>query len=345
MKTLKIIDVSEHQAVINWNAVKHQCDGAILRVGYGSDYPSQDDRYWVNNVTQCELLGIPYGVYLYSYAENIQMAESEIAHVLRCLKGHQPKFPVYYDIETPTSAFLADIIYPIWEKKISAAGYIPGLYTYQYMFNNYNMAKIDCTTLWIAAYGNNDAIAESWEKPKISKNYDGWQFTSTASIVGIGGHVDVSTFYTDFTKARKGQTEVLLIKPIEKIDHAVYRIYHLSSRRHLFTKSITEVKNCVANGWKYEGSNFKWAEAPGVPVYRIVSSLEHFYTSSRTERENLLNYAWKDEGIAWTSPTSGMAVLRSYNDKIGKHMFTTSMHEHNNLIRNGWKDEGIAFYG
>lgn len=344
MKTLKILDVSEHQRVIDWNKVKNQCDGVIIRLGYGSDTTSQDDRYWIRNVTSCETLGIPYGCYLYSYAENLTMAQSEIDHALRLLQGHQPQFPVYYDIETPTAAYIADKIYPIWEHRIQQAGYIPGLYTYQSMFTNYHMEKIECTTLWMASYGNNDSVAEDWEKPKISKTYDGWQYSSTLLVNGISGHVDVSTFYKDFRKDTNGKTQVIVIKPIEEIDHAVYRIYHPGTMRHLFTSSINEVKKNVAFGWKYEGSNFKFADE-GVPVYRIVSSLEHFFTVSRTERENLLMYAWKSEGIGWKSPTSGKAVMRSYNPRIGKHMYTADLGEHENLLKSGWVDEGIAFYG
>ncbi len=32
---------------------------------------------WYRNVSECERLGIPYGVYLYSYAQNTDMAASE----------------------------------------------------------------------------------------------------------------------------------------------------------------------------------------------------------------------------------------------------------------------------
>ena len=42
----KIIDVSEHQGIIDWNRAKSQIDGAILRVGYGDNISSQDDWTW-----------------------------------------------------------------------------------------------------------------------------------------------------------------------------------------------------------------------------------------------------------------------------------------------------------
>ena len=94
------IDVSSHQGKINWDAVKQSgIDFAIIRCGYGMDFEDQDDSYWEYNVSECERLNIPYGVYLYSYADSVYRASSEADHVLRLLSGHSPEYPVYYDLE------------------------------------------------------------------------------------------------------------------------------------------------------------------------------------------------------------------------------------------------------
>lgn len=88
------IDVSHHQGTIDWDAVKATgVDFAIIRCGFGSDYVSQDDKQWRANVEDCERLGIPYGVYLYSYATSLDQARSEAAHALRLLKGTSPLCP------------------------------------------------------------------------------------------------------------------------------------------------------------------------------------------------------------------------------------------------------------
>ena len=97
---MRVIDVSEHNGTINWEAVKAAgIQGAIIRCGYGMDMTSQDDKQWSRNVSECERLGIPYGVYLYSYADNADKARSEAQHVLRLIKGRKLSFPVYYDLE------------------------------------------------------------------------------------------------------------------------------------------------------------------------------------------------------------------------------------------------------
>ena len=48
---------------------------------------------------ECERVGIPYGVYLYSYAVNEDEANSEANHILRMLQGFNPVLGVYIDIE------------------------------------------------------------------------------------------------------------------------------------------------------------------------------------------------------------------------------------------------------
>ena len=83
----KGIDVSQHQGKIDWEMVKISgIDFAVIRCGYGMDQTDQDDDQWLRNVSECERLGIPYGVYLYSYADTVEKAKSEADHVIRLIK-------------------------------------------------------------------------------------------------------------------------------------------------------------------------------------------------------------------------------------------------------------------
>ena len=124
----KGIDVSHHQGTINWDAVAGQIDFAVIRCGYGGNLSSQDDRQWSANVAACERLGIPYGVYLYSYAATDDEASDEAQHVLRLLQGHTPQLPVYLDLEDSvisSNCSAADILRhtTIFCNTIQAAGY------------------------------------------------------------------------------------------------------------------------------------------------------------------------------------------------------------------------------
>ena len=60
---------------------------------------SQDDTQFARNLSECERLGIPHGVYLYSYAVNDTQAKSELAHILRLIKGHKFEYPIFLDCE------------------------------------------------------------------------------------------------------------------------------------------------------------------------------------------------------------------------------------------------------
>ena len=93
------IDVSHHQGAIDWELVATQIDFAIVRIGYGANLTTQDDRYWKANADACTRLKIPFGVYIYSHATNEEQALDEARHVLRQIKGYKLSMPVYLDLE------------------------------------------------------------------------------------------------------------------------------------------------------------------------------------------------------------------------------------------------------
>ena len=184
----KIIDVSEHQGVLDWYSLKPHIDGAIIRCGYGSDYAYQDDPQFARNVSECERLGIPYGVYLYSYAANDAMAESEAAHLLRLLPDpSRLSLPVYLDVEQAGCESYFKRACEVVGSKIEAAGYWFGFYAGRYNANKYGLASLPYTA-WIAEYG-----------APLSYNgkADIWQYTSTEYIAGIGP-LDCNECYRDF---------------------------------------------------------------------------------------------------------------------------------------------------
>ena len=138
----KVIDVSENNQDIDWEKVKKSdIDFAILRVGYGNDVSYQDDKKWQYNVSECTRLGIPFGVYIYSYAENTTEAESEADHVLRLIKGYNLAYPVYYDLEDNSQVSLGNATIQKFAEtfcnKISNAGYQVGVYANLNWWNNY----------------------------------------------------------------------------------------------------------------------------------------------------------------------------------------------------------------
>ena len=188
----KVIDVSQWNGPIDWDTAAKHIDGAIIRCGFGSDFASQDDTYWERNVTECERLGIPYGVYLYSYATTLDMARSEAAHAIRLLAGHYPAWPVYFDTEEAGTEYASWACADTFCEALESAGYRTGLYTFRSWYNTY-LRGYDYRTLWIADFGANDGNPGT--PPDIGTSYDAWQYTSNGSVPGVNGRVDVNQFY------------------------------------------------------------------------------------------------------------------------------------------------------
>ena len=184
---MTIIDVSEWQGVINWNKARQHIDGVILRCGCGTSY---NDKQWARNVAECERLGIPYGVYLYSYAKDVNAARAEAEHVLRMVKGHRLAFPIYFDAEQNGTERFAHTTAATFCPLIEAAGYRVGIYSTAAWFRNY--IGLPQYTRWVASWGSNNG------KPQIKPNVQNmgmWQYTSVGKFNGIKGNVDVSLCY------------------------------------------------------------------------------------------------------------------------------------------------------
>ena len=187
----RIIDVSEHQGTIDWPIVKKQVDGVIIRCGYGDDIASQDDKQWKRNADECTRLGIPFGVYIYSYATSMAQAESEAKHALRCVKGYKLSYPIYLDLEhAGTEAGAVDRAKRFGDL-IEAAGYWCGIYANLNWWNNY-LPGLDRFTKWIAQYNSTCDYT--------GKNKDIWQYTSGGRVAGISGDVDMNECYRDLPK-------------------------------------------------------------------------------------------------------------------------------------------------
>ncbi|MDO4466303.1 MAG: GH25 family lysozyme [Bacillota bacterium] len=203
-RSLRIMDVSAWQKNIDWDAVKNsgQIDGVILRLGFSTD---SVDAYFERNISECTRLGIPYGVYLFSYAENAEEALMEAQFVHRILEQvhANPTYPVYFDIEewsytlngtvyhSPTSPSVYESMVSSFVGYLNGKGWNTNCYTYRnYLYNECNSPYIWSLTSWIAAYTSTLDISN----PYYTGDFKGWQYTCTESIDGIEGDVDMSAF-------------------------------------------------------------------------------------------------------------------------------------------------------
>lgn len=188
------VDVSVYQREIDWNRAKNYIHFAIIRCGFGNNLISQDDPYYKRNADACTKLQIPFGTYLYSYATNLQMAQSEVDHTLRLIKDYKLEYPVFLDVEdrsqlTLPKEQLIEIV-KYYCEKIEEAGYYVGIYaslsTLNGILNSEELAHYD---KWVA----------EWNKDFNYRGSSGlWQNTDHASIPGISTRVDGDIAFYDY---------------------------------------------------------------------------------------------------------------------------------------------------
>lgn len=189
----QVVDVSTFQQTIDWSQVKQNgIVGAMIRAGYG--FGTVDNQYRAN-VTGCENNGIPYGMYHYSYATNIEDAKKEAEFFINNAKGTSPSYPLAMDVEEASQAAmgkqaLTAMILAFCDV-VKAAGYQPMLYTNLNWATNYiDMSQIDNADIrvWIAQY--NTTL-------DYKGNYFLWQYTSSGRVAGISANVDLNYLGSD----------------------------------------------------------------------------------------------------------------------------------------------------
>ena len=197
-----VIDVSGWQGDIDWAKAKADgVEGVIIRLGYGEG--NNADKKAQRNISECKRLGIPFGIYWYSYADTPALAKEEGADVVAKLKqfGVNPSdlaYPVYYDLEKwtweghkpPTDPNVYNNIVNNWYSALQSGGYRNlGVYSYtSYLQGPLKHADIYAKTTWVAQYGARMGF------DSFPTNSRGWQYTSSGKVDGISGNVDMNAF-------------------------------------------------------------------------------------------------------------------------------------------------------
>lgn len=156
------IDISEHNGNIDLS--KYKGHFVIIRAGWGLGHL---DKKYRRNVRECERLGIPFGVYWYSYALDPYTAAKEAKSFVDIIKGDNVQMGAWLDMEdadnwkkrqgwAPTKRGVSDIVVTFCEA-VEAAGFYTGVYM-SYSWLEY----LDNNTIpydrWIAHWGKNDGI-------------------------------------------------------------------------------------------------------------------------------------------------------------------------------------------
>lgn len=188
------IDVSSWQGNIDFDKVKESgVEFAFVRVGskWGSDGDYFLDSKFEQNMEGFNRVGIPVGVYFYSYAKNEIEAEEEARWVLDKIKPYKVDLPIAFDFEDwsninsyKMSIYRLNNNANTFIETVEKEGYEGMLYSSLNYMNR--IWKNEYKNIWVAHYTNN---------ADYEGIYNFWQFTSAGAVDGINGYVDLNVMY------------------------------------------------------------------------------------------------------------------------------------------------------
>jgi GH25 family lysozyme M1 (1,4-beta-N-acetylmuramidase) len=336
------------------------------------------DPYFDQNYNGAKSAGLKVGVYFFSTAVNTAEAQEEATYTNNIIRNYQLDLPCFFDYEGSDRLAAANpdrntrtAIASTFCDNILAGGNQTGVYTNRHFFETLlNASELSAKyKIWLANYTMNYykrdengnyvydsngnkivvyvpmSLSDVPNQSSYAGNYDFWQYTSSGSVPGIVGDVDLSYWYDN--------SGIFIRKDHAADELPVYRLYNPYSKEHLYTSDENEARTLLNQGWgRFEGE--KWtgvtesSSRKDFPVYRLYNpySGEHLFTQDPNEANTLPSVGWRYEGICWYSSTDqGTPVYRVYNAGTGEHLFTSDANEVSTLIGRGWSDEGTRWYG
>ncbi|MCI9586036.1 MAG: hypothetical protein HFH45_05345 [Bacilli bacterium] len=187
------IDVSYHQGDIDYQKVKDAgAEFVFIRVGYGYDKKGKNviDENFIKNIKGFNKVGIPVGIYFFSYAENGKEAKKQAEWVLKTIKKYKVDLPIVFDWENWSnyqdyhlSLYHLNDLANTFIKTVENKGYKGMLYSSK---NYLKYAWNDNYNVWIAHYS---------DKANYEGMYNLWQICDDGQIDGINTSVDIDIMY------------------------------------------------------------------------------------------------------------------------------------------------------
>jgi len=302
------IDVSRWQGEINWSQVAAD-DVSFVMLGTRSK--GAVDPYFHRNIQQASAAGVKVGVYIYSLAVTVKMAEAEADFVLDLIHDYPVSYPVAFDMEDSTQGNLSKeelaAIANAFCKKISDSGYYPIIYANEnWLKNKLDMSLMDYP-VWVARY----SARPSYQNPVM------WQATSTGSVKGINGNVDIDFQFKDFS----GQIPANTWRTI-------------NGKRYYYS-NYTKQKNA----WAQDGSDWYYMDSEGLASTGwITVSGSRYYLDETTGK---MQTGWRQDQGKWYYLGGSGAVKKGWIEDNGAWYYTDS----NGIMQTGWLDaDGKRYY-
>ena len=191
------IDLSRYNSDIDFAKAKASgIDYAMIRCGYrayGSGLLVKDTSF-ETYITNALKNNVDVGVYFYTQAVNKEEAVEEANYVLELIRPYNVTYPVAIDIEAIendsfrqeklSASELTDVVIAFCDT-IKAAGYTPLIYSnLLYFMDNVELDRLEEYDKWFAGYQT--------AAPYYPYKYTMWQYTSTGTVPGVSGNVDIN---------------------------------------------------------------------------------------------------------------------------------------------------------
>lgn len=194
------IDVSKWQGKIDWPTVASAgIDFAIIRCAYrgASTGVIVEDPYFKANIKGAVENGIKVGVYFFTQAITQAEAVEEASTAISLVSGYKLQFPIFIDTEGATNGRANGLnkadrtaIVKAFCETVRNSGYKSGIYASKYWYyDNLDVSQLSTYNIWVAQYNT---------VCNYSGRYDMWQYTSSGSVPGIKGNVDMNICYTKY---------------------------------------------------------------------------------------------------------------------------------------------------
>ncbi len=199
-KTKVGIDVSSWQGDIDWKEVKSAgAEFAFIRIGYQVGYNGEYilDKYFTKNIEGAVAVGLPVGVYFYSYANNVEEAKNQAHWIIENLKNYKVELGIAFDWEdwgdfnlAGMSFYTINQVAQTFLNTVSESGYSSLLYSsLNYLRSIWQPEKYLANyDIWLAQYH---------DRPTYEKDFLFWQLSNTGRVDGIDGDVDLDIMYLE----------------------------------------------------------------------------------------------------------------------------------------------------
>lgn len=305
------IDVSKWNKTIDWSKVKAAgVEFAFVRVGFRG-YESGglgSDEYAADNMKNAAAAGVKIGAYIFSQAITTKEAVEEADYVLEKVKGYNITMPLVFDFEYYDGGRLekanlsrrkqTDICLAFCDR-IKEAGYTPAVYANKSMLSSDLYAEeISAKYLiWLAHYTS---------KTDYSGEYSYWQYTSSGSVNGISGNVDMNYWYV------KPGTSTVLSKPgSTKLSGKATS----SSTIKLSWSKVSDATGYIL--YYYDSSTKSYKRLTVIRDAQTTSYVDSGKKSNTTYKYKIKTYKKKDGQTAYGTASSAISVTTPMN-QIGK---------------------------